>query len=81
MVELPVRIGGTTDSPSFAPDVRELAKRAQKGAEEELRKRAEKELGDAIFGKRQRDDEGDEEAEDDDPRDLLEKGLGGFLRR
>jgi hypothetical protein len=77
-LELPVRIGGTTDSPSIRPDLTALASETKR----ELRDKAASEIADQIFGKRNEKEEG---AEDEPPSDrdaaegLLKEGLGRLL--
>ena len=79
VVTLPLRFGGTTASPSIAPDLAALSGKAR----DELRDRAAKELTDALFGKRKEGDEA-EPAPDADrgaAEELLKEGLGRFLGR
>ena len=76
-VALPLHFGGTADSPSIAPDLRALAGTAR----QELKSRAAKELGDAIFGKRKSDDGAQQNSDRDSAEELLKEGLGRFLGR
>ena len=76
-VELPLRFGGTADSPSIMPDLAALSGKAKN----ELKNRAAKEITDAIFGKRRDDDSAERKNERDSAEDALREGLGRFLGR
>ncbi|MCR9096135.1 MAG: hypothetical protein NXI30_18065 [bacterium] len=78
IVVLPLHIGGTTDSPTIAPDLTALSGKAK----DELKNRAAEALTDKIFGKR-KDGEGSaaEEADRKATEDALREGIGRFLGR
>jgi uncharacterized protein involved in outer membrane biogenesis len=82
-VELPLRVGGTTDAPSLVPDLAALSEKATAGAKEELTNRAAKELGDALFGKKREGDPEDpaRDADRDETESRIKEGLGRFLGR
>lgn len=78
LVVLPLHIGGTTASPTIAPDLTALSGKAK----DELKNRAAEALADKIFGKRKDGEEGTaEEADRDATEELLKEGLGRFLGR
>ena len=77
VVALPLRIGGTTESPSITPDLSALSGKAQ----EELKKKAVKALGDKIFGKKKDGGDSEDEGDRDSAKKRLKKGLGGLLGR
>jgi hypothetical protein len=74
-VTLPLRFGGTTASPSIAPDLSALAGKA----EEALRDRAAKELTDRLFGGAKKGDERDPDRES--AEGMIKEGLGRLLGR
>ncbi len=79
IVTLPLRFGGTTDSPSLMPDLAALTKKATASAKRELTSRATKKLGEAIFGGQRGG--GEKDATGDSAEDMINKGLGRFLGR
>lgn len=76
-VTLPLRIGGTTDSPTLMPDLSALTSKAQK----ELKDRAAEKISDAIFGKNRGGDESAENPDRDLVEGLIKEGLGRFFGR
>ena len=76
-IALPLHFGGTAGSPSITPDLRALSG----AAKQELKNRAAKELGDAIFGKRKADDGAQQNSDRDSAEGLIREGLGRFLGR
>ncbi len=96
VVELPLDLVGTLNSPRLMPDLAALASKATGNVKQELTERATRELSEVLFGKRKDDggdpaEEGDPAAADpaDDPaeanrnaaEDLIRKGLGDLLGR
>ncbi len=78
IVVLPLRIGGTTESPTIVPNLAALSGKAR----DDLKNRAAEALTDQIFGKRKDGEEGTtEEADRDATETLLKEGLGRLLGR
>jgi hypothetical protein len=80
VVELPLLIGGTTDSMQLLPDLVALTETARANATAEVRLEAAEKLTDAIFGKKKETVEGEEPTQADKDRDaatdLINQGLG-----
>lgn len=76
-VALPLRIGGTTDSPTLTPDLSALTGKAR----DELKNRAAEKLSDAIFGKNRDRDEPAEKSDRDSAEGLIKEGLGRLFGR
>lgn len=77
VVTLPLHIGGTTESPTLAPDLTALSGKAK----DELKNKAARALTDKIFGKRKDGDSAEEEADRSATENLLREGIGRFLGR
>lgn len=76
-VTIPLRIGGTTESPTLLPDLSALTGKAK----EELKNRAAEALADAIFGKNRDGEEPAKKADRDSAEGLIKEGLGRLLGR
>ncbi|MEM9175194.1 MAG: AsmA-like C-terminal region-containing protein [Myxococcota bacterium] len=77
IVTLPLRIGGTTEAPTIAPDLAALSGKAK----DELKNRAAEALADKLFGKPKEGDSDAEKADRNATENLLKEGLGRFLGR
>jgi hypothetical protein len=83
IVSLPLKLSGTMDAPTIAPDLSAMTANASAEAKEELAERATQEITDALFGKKREGEEGDPEADEQrsEAEKMIKKGLGRFLDR